>query len=353
MKIIHMADCHLDSSLSTHLDKDRTKERKIELLSTFEGVFDYAKNNDVKIILIAGDLFDSNKVASKTKNNIFNIIKKYEDIEVIYLPGNHDEESFMKELTSECPSLKVFDEEWKSLRFDNVVITGIINNLKTQKYLYNTLSLNKDELNIVTMHGQVGEYGDEDIKISRLVNKNIDYLALGHIHTYSKEKLDERGIYSYSGCLEGRGFDEDGPKGFVLIDTNDNKIETTFIPFAKRTLHKIHVDITSCFSWLDVQKDIDSKTKNIASNDMVEVILEGKYLENFIKQVELLDQSLNRKYYFAKVKDLTSLEVNVEDYENEISLKGEFIRLVSDLDDETDKNEIIELGLKALKGEEL
>ena len=54
---------------------------------------------------------------------------------------------------------------------------------------------------------------------------NIDYLALGHIHSYKCHKLDKRGVYCYSGCLEGRGFDECGDKGFVLLETEEDRLE--------------------------------------------------------------------------------------------------------------------------------
>ena len=58
----------------------------------------------------------------------------------------------------------------------------------------------------------------------RLKEKNIDYLALGHIHEYSQGQIDLRGKYAYSGCLEGRGFDELGEKGFILIDVSDGVV---------------------------------------------------------------------------------------------------------------------------------
>ncbi len=72
-----------------------------------------------------------------------------------------------------------------------------------------------------------------------LRGKYIDYLALGHIHSYKKERLDDRGVYCYSGCLEGRGFDECGEKGFVLLDITEGKIHTEFVPIAKRMLHEV------------------------------------------------------------------------------------------------------------------
>ena len=35
MKLIHTADLHLDSQLSAHLDKERAKMRRAEILDTF------------------------------------------------------------------------------------------------------------------------------------------------------------------------------------------------------------------------------------------------------------------------------------------------------------------------------
>ena len=43
MKIIHTADLHLDSSLSTHLTPLKAEERKKELLNTFERLITFAK----------------------------------------------------------------------------------------------------------------------------------------------------------------------------------------------------------------------------------------------------------------------------------------------------------------------
>ena len=56
MKIIHTADLHLDSPLGTNLSLLKQKERKRELLLNLERLIEYAKNQSVKIIIIAGDL---------------------------------------------------------------------------------------------------------------------------------------------------------------------------------------------------------------------------------------------------------------------------------------------------------
>ena len=58
MKIIHCSDLHLDSKMKSNLDSKKAKERRDEILITYQNMINFAKENGVKIILIAGDLFD-------------------------------------------------------------------------------------------------------------------------------------------------------------------------------------------------------------------------------------------------------------------------------------------------------
>ena len=68
MKIIHCADLHLDSKMTSNLSKEQAKERKMEILRTYSRMIEYAKNNDVKAIIIAGDLFDTRNVSDCQKS---------------------------------------------------------------------------------------------------------------------------------------------------------------------------------------------------------------------------------------------------------------------------------------------
>lgn len=59
------------------------------------------------------------------------------------------------------------------------------------------------------LHGQESEHRtmekEEIIQLVELKNKGIDYLALGHIHSYKLERLDGRGVYCY-GLSGGKRF---------------------------------------------------------------------------------------------------------------------------------------------------
>ena len=70
MKIIHCSDLHLDSKMEANLSKEKSKQRKNEMLFAFQNMINFANENNVKIIIIAGDLFDKNKVSVKAKNMV-------------------------------------------------------------------------------------------------------------------------------------------------------------------------------------------------------------------------------------------------------------------------------------------
>ena len=351
MQIIHTADLHLDSRLETNLDPVKAKERKRELLLSFDNLINYAKNNNVEAILISGDLFDRPKISAKTREYILGIIEEAPMIQFLLIYGNHDFNMFQEHPMGLPSNLHIFKDKWETISFKNVDITGISGE-NISPALYDNLCLNRSKKNIVMLHGDITNLNS--IPLSMLKERNIDYLALGHLHKYQKGKLDDRGIWVYPGCLEGRGFDEEGPKGFVLLDITDSSIESKFIPFSKRILHDIKVDITNCDSWVEIRRNVTLKLTDIPQSDMVRVRLVGEYDLSLIKQNELLEQSLNQQYYFARVSDESRLRINAKEYENDISLKGEFIRnvLASKLS-EDDKNRIIEYGIKALMKEEI
>ena len=346
MRIIHTADLHLDSALGTNLNNLKQKERKRELLLNFERLIDYSKSHNVDAIIISGDLFDKARIPVKVVDYVFNLIYDNPDIDFIIISGNHDECSFIDSIEIIPSNLKVFDNDFSTIKYGNIAVTGI-NYL--DKYNYSSLKLDENDINIVVMHGDI----NTNIELKKLKNKNIDYLALGHIHKYSKGEIDDRGIYAYPGTLEGRGFDEAGDKGFILLDVT-NEISMKFIPFAKRKLHDVSINITCIDNYQEIRRNIDLKLNDISPDDMVKLRLTGYYDLSLIKQNEMLEETLNEKFYFGKVCDESKLKINPRDYENDISLKGEFIRnvLASDMSQD-DKNAVIEYGIKALLKEEI
>ena len=421
---------------------------------------DYANENDVSVIMIAGDMFDKPQIRKSAKIRVLEEIRIHSCIDFLYLRGNHDNADFFSDLEEEDfpKNLKLFnDKDWTSYEYSlgikKLKISGRELTDENSMTLAANLVLDSADLNIVMLHGQEREGNikvpeNELIKLNDFKNKNIDYLALGHIHSYRRERLDDRGIYCYSGCLEGRGFDECGEKGFVLLEVNDKKgINDTFIPFSYRKLHTIDIEIDKdttireikekmeesvknidylalghihsyrrerlddrgiyCYSGclegrgfdecgekgfvllevndkkgindtfipfsyrklhtidIEIDKDttireikekMEESVKNISNKDLIKFILKGKTtLDISDSTVEAIKNDFSDRFYFVKIYNETSVYINYEDYKNDRSLKGEFVRLVQkeNLKNEKDRNEIVEMGIKAILGEDV
>ena len=352
MKFIHCADIHLDSPMETNLSADKAKERKLEIRSTFARMVRAAVEEGVEAIFISGDLFDGTRVSKSTENYVHDLIASHPMIDFYYLSGNHDKGSALANSAQLPGNLHTFGKVWSTYRRGNIAITG------ASVPDADTLSLNKDDINILLLHGQerrsAGVLGEDIIHLGRFKNKGIDYAALGHIHEYRPIRLDTRGIACYSGCLEGRGFDECGTKGYVILNIEGGRISHRFVPFATRTLHTVECDITGFSSGLDLEERMLEAVKGIPQKDMVKVVLVGTSPAEATLDFAHLRGVLAERFYFAKIKDETRLSINAEDYAHDISLKGEFVRRVmaSSLP-ESEKERIIACGFRALSGEEL
>lgn len=362
MKIIHCADLHLDSKMTANLTKEQARERKGEILRTFGKMVEYAKKNDVTAIIIAGDMFDTRNVTVNVRNAVRDIIWKNPEIDFLYLKGNHDSDSFLSKLEEVPENLCLFSDKWVTYGYDKVTITGIELDEDNSLTAYNSLVLDHDKFNIVTMHGQLAGYKSKDkteiISLDDLKNRNIDYLALGHIHSFQMDRLDSRGVYCYSGCLEGRGFDECGPKGFVVLDINPQTHDATaeFVPMAARTFYELPVDVTGIRTTQDAAARMEAAIaeSGYSSTSLVKFILQGEVDVECELNTEFLEEQFVEYFYFSKVYDETKIWVNYEDYANDISLKGEFIRMVSASNlSEEEKSLVIRAGIQALQGEEI
>lgn len=353
MKLIHCADIHLGSKIEAKFPKEKSIERRREVLNTFSRMIDYAREHNIKIILLSGDIFDKDKPSIKDKTYFYKIIRNNPDIDFLYLNGNHDKDGSYIE--NDIINLKTFNKEnFTYYHYENICICGIeIDNINYKSF-YSKLELNKNNINIVMLHGEISDtFGNNKIKLDHLKNKNIDYLALGHIHSFKSGKIDERGIYCYPGCLEGRGFDEIGEKGFIELDI-DKDVKYQFIPFAKRYLIEKNIDISNTKDLFDINFLVQKEVKNINKNNILrlnligEIPLDNEFNEEDIKMV------LNN-FYYVDIKNKTTTKIDIDYYKNDKSLIGEFVRNVYFNDEYSleEKNKIIALGLKLINGKEI
>ena len=351
MRLIHCSDLHLDSRMESNLPAGQARERKAEILGTFSRMVGWAQERKVDGVLICGDLFDSRRVSARTAELVLEVMENAADVAFFYLRGNHDEGRQIFDGRRLPPNVHTFGEDWTYYRLGDMVIAGM--EPGDWAGMYDTLALPEDTVNIVMLHGQeAARPGEELIALPRLRGRNIDYLALGHLHSHQERELDDRGRWAYCGCLEGRGFDECGEKGFVLVDTGEGRVETTFVPFAARQLREVVADISGCVTITQMRGVMESAAAGISPDSLVKFTLVGTYTPQTQKDLTYLAKYFSQRFWFVKIKDDSRFRIERGSYEHDISLKGEFIRMVMASDKSDDeKGRIICAGLQALAGE--
>ncbi len=351
MKLIHCADIHLGSALTSHFGKEKADLRKREIRGAFSGMVDYAREENISVILLAGDVFDSDRPAKKDKEFFYQVVKNNPDIDFLYLRGNHDQRSAYDQ---ELPNLKTFSHSWQSYCYGDVSIWGLETDETNEAALYSGLQADSSRKNIVMLHGQISDSAAKNcIALPRLREKYIDYLALGHIHSFESKRLDSRGVWCYPGCLEGRGYDEIGEKGFVVLDTED-LAHPQFVARSRRQIRLLALDISHCQDEYQALRFVAQELPP-AAEDLLRLELSGEVAWDASDLAGELESLLEGRYFHHSIKNRVLRAFDLAEYTQEISLAGEFVRRAQALEGFTqeERRKIIELGLRALAGREV
>lgn len=355
MKIIHCSDVHLDSPMEHNLSAAQARERNAEICATFGRLVRYAVEQQVEAVLIAGDLFDTGRVSAMTLDYVAEQIRQAHQVAFFCLRGNHDEAAGLFDGVEPPENFHSFGRKWRSFPVGDVTVTGLELDRENCRTLYEDLTLEPQAVNIVMLHGQIAtQPGEELIALPGLRGKSIDYLALGHLHSFQQAPLDDRGTWCYCGCLEGRGFDECGEKGFVLLEVQNRQVISSFVPFARRSLYEREADISELTTVSQIRAALQSAGADIPQDSLVKFTLTGTFSPQTQKDPAFLRKLLEPDYYFVKISDESRLKIEKESYEHDFSLKGEFIRMVMASDKpQEEKERIILCGIRALSGEEV
>lgn len=356
MKILHCADIHLESKLGA-LSHNLALMRRDEILQSFCNLAKQAQQNGFGAFVVAGDLFEGSDVSPSTKRALIDAFCSAPDVRFFILTGNHDQSAFGEDFARRLPkNVTLFGEGINSCVVEDVCFVGVDLTTVSQQQILD-FDWQREYYNVLICHGDVGkrsEYGAIDL--DAFFDKPIDYFALGHIHSYSKEPAG-RGFAVYSGCLEPRGYDETGLKGFVRIDTGvlNRQESISFVPYSKRIAYELKLDVSDC----NGKTQIVDKAKQVLSAleisplDMVEFYLVGSVAEDCVFSELTVKQELQPLLFDVKVKNKTKVKVDLDSLMATPSLKAEFLKLANEIENEELRDVVIRYGLNALNGEEV
>lgn len=342
MKIIHTADIHLDSPLVGVAD---SALRRTELLRALSDLSEFADNSGVAAVIVAGDLFDDQFVSEKTVKSVAEIVEK-SNAQWFVLRGNHGSETPYKALKTLCPKVNFFGESWQEYRLGNVSLIGreLGRNDESE---WQKFSVDPSRYNVLVLHGDWDDptYGviDKDV----VAKSGVNYVALGHRHSFACFKTGNAKV-CYSGVLEPRGFDETSETGFVVIDTDADKV--FFQKHYVRKVETVTVDVSEVCTDLSLEKLVLEKVAPVSARNYLNVEFVGS-LQEGVRLLPVAQNVLENRFFALRLKDKTVLKVDYEQIKQEVSLRGEFVKLACEIADEKLREEVLSLGLRALNGE--
>ena len=400
VRLIHTADLHLDSAFSSRFSKEEAEERRRNLLIAWNKLLQYGIERKVQAILISGDLFDSPVVSRSTMEIFLSSIRKNPEISFFYLRGNHDTKNTFRFRDDLPKNLFLFSKEGKKYRLkEKLVLLGqefygterrnefpeepygtesllelqeepeelveeeLLSPSSAKDAVQSIWNLKEEDCNILMLHGVLREGGPEvqneqGISLKQLSRYPIHYLALGHIHKREEGKCGSLN-YIYPGCLQGRGFDEEGEKGFyyVEIEEETKEIKAEFVPLKEGEFRIIPLFLSEEDGTLDAEEKIREslKKEGAEAKDSVRIILKGEKRAGEERNLRYLEKQLEEEYAYIEIKEETKLKLRKEEFIHEKGLKGEFLRMVCESESlsEEEKEKLMILGIGLLQGEEL
>ena len=369
IRILHCADIHLDSAFSKASVK-RGEERRAELRAVFSDMMNYVKNGNIDILLIAGDLFDSEFATSETLLLLQRELSSCR-IPVFISPGNHD---FYNERSiyacGKFPSnVHIFkSEELECVNIDelNVSVYGwaFCDIFHRNSPIANKKVSDHSRLNLICGHADLTSPLSEQCPVTRqdIEGFGADYAAFGHIHVNPEQKSIGKTAYAYSGCLEGRGFDECGVGGAWLIEAerteNGYSLRAKRLNFARSRFETLTLDITGESDISRIQEKASSEIKRLGLGTGVSlrIILTGSAPLNLsLRGID--EDSLGLDY--IEYKNDTSPTYDAAYLESDMTIKGEFYRYLLPLltsgtpEERKTAANALKIGLAALENREI
>lgn len=339
IRILHTADLHLDGSFTSL--GNRAPQRQADFLETFERIVDLAVEKQVHLLLIAGDLFDHPRPGPRSLGKVQAGLQRLaaRGIQPVVLPGTHDSlvSSDAVYRQSTLPGTVLLDQPGVqeplalTVNGESVYLYGFAyRGFRSDDALAGLRRRCDEGLHIGLLHGSrqgspEWNYRKKDLPftLDDLKNWNLDYVALGHYHSY--EELTEGGrLYAcYPGSPEGRRFGENGPRYCALVTVESGRATVEPLPVNSRELAEKELDLSGC---ADLEEAVGRVAALADDRLLLRLTLTGM-LEAPV-DLSALQSRCEDGFFYLELRDETRLfdSAYARRIESEETVRGLFVR---------------------------
>jgi len=337
MKVLHSADWHLGAPIG----RDSGELRRA-LDSIPRKIAALVRRHGYDLVLLSGDLFDGNP--SPETLCIFRDALEEMAVPVCIAPGNHDyvtaasvwqTEPFpenvhiFKKPVLESVTFPQLDCRVYGAGYDSIDFPPLLRDFRAEGTERHVLGV---------LHGdpQVLNSPYCPITAEQVRESGLDYLGLGHIHKAGSFRAGSA-LCAWPGCPMGRGFDECGEKG-VLIVTLDETAEARFLPLDVTRFHDFTVVIDT-----DPAAALAASLPPAAHDDYFRITLTG---ESPVTDIADLRRQFSQ-YQHLELIDKTVTPVDLWATAGEDTLEGIYFQLLREqLDSDPGRADQIRLAAK-------
>ncbi len=358
VKFLQISDFHLDSKFLGFQDLDKISQRKKELEETFKKVIQFANSikDELDFVLFAGDLFEGDYFSPNTiKSLIIYGIESLKPLPVYIVAGNHDilENSSPYCIYNWPENAHIFGPDFEKIKIkENIYIWGVsVSPENVSKNLLKDLDIkNRDELNIVLMHGsetggiEESIFGDSlPFSSADMGSSGADYIALGHYHNCRPApKSSDKILGYYSGSPESLSFKELGERFILKVSLKKGEIpEVDKISFQRRYYKEVLIDCSGALSSDEVK---DLIKDNSDKDAIVSIVLNGDVDPDIRIDLEDIEDHIRQNELFFAFNLKSGIRSIYSQKLIESSLLGKnFIKI---LQEQQNSKEVIDIATK-------
>lgn len=358
IKILHAADLHLDAAFSSLTPRQAAQRRQEQRQMLFD-IVGLANAEDCQIMLLAGDLFDSDNTYPDTTEALIEAFASCK-AQIFIAPGNHDyfTPGCVYQTANWPENVHIFKENAiRSVTLDTFgcrVYGAAFTSMDAHGLLDGFTAEGDGLLNLMVLHGDCLNAGSPNNAVSKgqITASNLEYLALGHIHMQSGLRREGNTYYAWPGCPMGRGFDETGEKGVYIVQADKQGSDARFVPMHGRKYEIVQVEAGD-----DAIASVLAALPDDTQKDIYRIVLTGEAAE--FSAVELL-RAIEDRFFGVEIKNKTVPKRELWAQAQEDTLRGLFLRALKEKydaakDDESRRlyAQAAKLGLDAMDGREV
>lgn len=368
LTFLHTADIHFGKKF-VHLG-ERGKAQRKQIKTTFSKFIDLAIECEVHGVLIAGDIFDSERVSEIDFQFFVKELKRLsaQQMYSFVIAGNHDylfEASvFNRKDFQSDKHIVFFDTEKTSIEIPELDLTVFGASCISKKSTKSPLSLFDNAFSttygVGIIHGSfaIPEKHTPDsypFTVEEIEASGLHYVACGDWHSYL-ELPSKKTKAAYSGSPEALDFDQTGAGKALLVKVgSETKIEP--IDIGAYSFKELELDVTGKE---DILSFIEKEAAALAGDKVIfQLSLSGIVSPGQLISDSKITELLEDHFYHIRVTDKTALEVGQEalmQYPEEM-VSGKFIRIMQEkiaqaaTDEEKEVLEkALQVGLMGLEG---